>query len=455
MVHAGIKPSEPIGLCLEREPLLIASLLAILKAGGAYVPIDPTYPSQRVQAIIQDAGIRFILASEKGAESLSCFTGTVFNPAVESKRPISVTTFPRFPDGLAYILYTSGSTGNPKGVMVGHRSLLNFSLSAINFFEMTPEDRALQFSSICWDTSSEEIYPTLLCGASLVLRGEGRVESFESLLERTEKYRVSFWDLPSSYWHDLVDVLERKDISVPASLRMVIVGGERVNRSKVVTWCEKVAPGIQLLNTYGATEATSISAVFDLSKWPAEWEDIPIGKAIRNVELHILNSCLKPVPPGMPGDLYIGGVGVARGYLNLKELKDDRFINHPYTNERLYRTGDIALRTVSGEVLLRGRSDRKVKRRGFRIELEEIERTLSSLKGVETALVVLKGALIAYVVFSKEAPLPSASCVKDFLKKKLPDDMIPGQIGFLREIPRLHIGKVDMVSLDATLKPTE
>ena len=449
LIEAGITPSEPIGLCLEREPLLIASVLAILKAGGAYVPIDPTYPPARCKAIIDDAKIRFILSSEKGAKCLPFFTGTLFDPTVESRRSIISSPFRRSPDGLAYILYTSGSTGNPKGVMVGHRSLLNFSLAAIDFFNISPNDNVLQFSSICWDTSSEEIYPALLSGASLVLRGEGRVESFDTLLERTEKYRISFWDLPSSYWHDLVDWLGRKNASVPASLRLVVVGGEQVNRSKVRSWCEKVAPQVQLLNTYGATEATSISAVFDLSKWSAEWKDIPIGRAIRNVQLHVLNSHLKPVPPGMPGDLYIGGMGVAKGYLNLEELTSQRFIQHPETHEIIYRTGDIALMTLCGQVLLRGRSDRQIKRRGFRIEVEEIEKTLSDFKGVETALVILKEALTGYILFSKEAQLPSPSAVKTFLKTKLPDYMIPDQICFLREFPRLHNGKIDRLSLDS------
>lgn len=449
LIDAGIKPSEPVGLCLEREPFLIASVLAILKAGGAYVPIDPTYPAARCQTIVNDAKIRFILASEKGAQALSFFRGTLFNPSVESRRSIISSEFPRLSDGLAYILYTSGSTGNPKGVMVGHQSLLNFSLAAIDFFHMSPDDKVLQFSSICWDTSSEEIYPALLSGASLVLRGEGRVESFESLLARTEKYRISFWDLPSSYWHDLVDLLERKKIPIPPSLRLVIVGGEKVNRSKVCVWCEKVAPRVQLLNTYGATEATSISAIFDLSKWSSEWEDIPIGRPIRNVRLYVLNSLLKPVPPGMPGDLYIGGAGLSRGYLNLEELTSQKFIRHPETHETIYRTGDVALTTLCGEVLLRGRSDRQIKRRGFRIEVEEIERILSDFKGVAAALVVLKGTLVAYVVFSKTTLPPPLSSLKEFLKIKLPDYMIPDHIYFLTEIPRLHNGKIDMLSIDS------
>ncbi|HEV7737639.1 MAG TPA: amino acid adenylation domain-containing protein, partial [Chlamydiales bacterium] len=447
LVESGIKPSEPVGLCVEREPLLIASIFAILKAGGAYVPIDPTYPTARCEAITKDANLRFIVASKKGSETLSFFQGIIFNPKIESQRTNISTYFPRPKDQLAYILYTSGSTGAPKGVMVGCKNLLNFSQAAIDFFQITPADNVLQFSSICWDTSSEEIYPPLLTGGSLVLRGEGRVESFDTLLERTEKYQVSFWDLPSSYWHDLVDLLERKKIALPSSLRLVVVGGERVNRSKVQLWCEKIAPSIQLLNTYGATEATSISAVFDLSKWLPEWEDIPIGLAIQNVQLYILNSCLTPVPPGMPGDLYIGGAGVARGYLNLEQLTAERFIRHPKTQEMLYRTGDIALLTLTGEILLRGRRDRQIKRRGFRIEVEEIERTLASFAGVETALVLLKGALIGYVVPAKDA-LVSASTLKEFLKKQLPEYMVPDQLYLLSEIPRLHNGKIDQLSLD-------
>lgn len=445
LLEQGIKPGEPIGICLEKTPILIATLLGILKAGGAYVPIDPIYPSHRIQAMIENADIRFVLTEEKFHSALSFFRGSFLDPYREMPSAIS---FPSFvPKLSAYILYTSGTTGMPKGVVVERQSLGNFALAALNFFEMNSSDRSLQFSSISWDTSSEEIYPCLLIGGTLVLRSDGPVESFDALIERTEKKGVTIWNLPSSYWHDLVEMMDRKKIAPPPSLRLVIVGGEKVNRSKVELWCQRIAPHVKLLNTYGATEATSISAIYDLAKWRPEWKDTPAGYPIRNVELCVLNSFLERVLPGMPGTLYIGGAGLSRGYHNMPKLTAEKFIVHPKSGKRLYNTGDSAYYSLTGEILIKGRKDRQVKRRGFRVELEEIEKTLLKQDQVETCLITFDQVMIAYIVLKKEGSALSAQFFKSFLRQSLPDYFIPDHILFLPTIPRLPNGKIDFVSL--------
>lgn len=445
LITLNLRLEEPIGVCFSRKPILIASLLGILKAGGAYVPLDPAYPQDRIEAIIRDAKIRFILTEEKMHSIFSFYEGTLLDPHTEV--PGLVTLPQTSPNQLAYILYTSGTTGKPKGVMVERKSLANFAKAALSFFEMREDDKCLQFSSISWDTSSEEIFPCLLCGATLILRSDSPVESFSSLLARANEHQITTWNLPTSYWHDLVEFINRKNIDLPVSLRLVIVGGEKVNKRPVHLWTKQLAPSVKLLNTYGSTEATSISAIYDLANWPDDWIDTPIGHSIENVELCVLNSSYKPTPPGMPGELYIGGLGLSRGYLNLPELTTEKFIKHPYSNERLYRTGDEAYTSFSGEVLIKGRSDRQVKRRGFRIELAEIENILRSHKDIETSLVTFDKEIIAYIVLKNKTCDLTPIAFKDFLRQRLPDYFIPDRIAILGEIPRLTNGKIDYLSL--------
>lgn len=450
LIKKGIKPGDPVAICLEKEPLLIAALLGVLKAGGAYVPIDPAYPSSRMQAMIEDAKIDLLIVSDKLKSQFSFFKGEILSQFDCNEALIFPTAYDlRNP---AYILYTSGSTGEPKGVVVEHASLLNFVNQALKFFEMTSADNVLQFSSIGWDTASEEIYPCLLVGGSLVMRGNGRIESFEDLLSRTEKNQITVWDLPTSYWHDLMDMVDRKKISLPKSLRLVIVGGEKVKRSKVDLWRKNISLQIKLLNTYGATEATSISAIFDLMKWDSSWSDVPIGHPVAGVQMYILNSSLQPVPPGVAGTLYIAGKGLAKEYLNLPKLTSQKFISFPKTGERIYNTGDTAYFSLTGEIIIKGRKDRQIKRRGYRVELEEIEAAISKLDFIETCLVDFDHYITAYLVNKQSTNPPLTTEIKTYLRSLLPDYLIPDFIVFLQSMPRLPNGKIDMVTLRAHKK---
>lgn len=443
LIQKGLQPKEAVGFYLEREPLCIATILGILKAGGVYVPLDPSYPQSRICSIIEDARIQHVITSMQYHSMFLALNCQVIDPSNLEEGPVVKQSLPK-QTHLAYTIYTSGSTGKPKGVRVSHRSLLNFSLAAINFFEMQSEDRPLQFSSLSWDTSSEEIYPCLLSGGSLVLRCDGRVETFQGLLDRTEKYGVTTWNLPSSYWHDLVDFLLRRDALLPLSLRLVIVGGEKVSLSKVKQWQKVFGFRVKLLNTYGATEATSISTVFDLSQWRDEWRDIPIGKPISNVKAYILDPNLQPVPVGVLGTLYLGGEGLAREYLNLPMLTKEKFVDHPLFKERLYCTGDTAYFAPTGDILIRGREDRQIKRRGFRIEIEEVEQAVAAHEYVEKCLVVNQEKLIAYIVSDKGL---SSAILKKFLRHQLPEYMVPDAFRTLSDFPRLANGKNDYLSL--------
>ena len=410
LLNLGLKPQEPVGFCLERSPDQIATILGIAKAGGAYVPIDSNYPIKRIHFMLEDAGIRFLLIKESTRSNfLSVGSQLIHLDNIESQSQIERPLLDK--NDLAYILYTSGSTGKPKGVMVEHGSLANFTLEAIKLFEIKEIDRVLQFSSISWDTSSEEIYPCLASGGTLVLRGDEPLETFDALLKRIDQFQISILDLPTSYWQDLCDELLRQKIPLPVFLRLVIVGGEKIARKNVNNWIQAFGTSVRLLNTYGATEATSISLAFDLSNWSENYPDAPIGNTLGNVKAHILNEYLEKVPVGVTGKLYLSGTGLARGYVNLPQLTEQKFIINPKTNERLYHTGDIAYESPDGIILLQGRADAMIKRRGFRIELSEIERALNKMEYVSKCLVVEKKneskspELIVYLVLLDKALL--------------------------------------------------
>lgn len=445
----GLKPQEPVGICMGKCPHLIAALLGIAKAGGAYVPIDSNYPIDRINFMLKDAEIRFLLI-EKRSEALqqSLNTQLVVVDDIECVDSFSRAVLAK--NHLAYILYTSGSTGRPKGVMIEHGSLANFVMEAIKLFGMTDKDRVLQFSSISWDTSSEEIYPCLAQGATLVLRGNDPIETFDALIRRTNQNKITVWDLPTSYWSELSEELRRQKASLPESLRLVVVGGEKISRGNVENWNQFFGNRVKLLNTYGATEATSISLAFDLSNWKEEYPNAPIGFTIGNVGAQILNEELEEVPVAVAGSLYLSGVGLARAYLNLPELTDQKFFVHPKSGERLYHTGDIAYRAPDGVVLHQGRADGMIKRRGFRIELGEIEAALGTLPYVSKCLVLEKTSesrsseLVAYVTVRDKSVQAE---VRRELKAMLPEYMIPDQLIWIADFPRLPNGKIDIQTL--------
>lgn len=445
----GLKSEEPVGICMGKCPELIAAIFGIAKAGGAYVPIDGSYPTDRINFMLEDAQIRFLLV-EKGNEVLhnSVNAQLVVVDDIESVNDFSRPSLAK--NHLAYILYTSGSTGRPKGVMIEHRSLSNFTTEAIKLFSITEKDRILQFSSISWDTSSEEIYPCLTQGGTLVLRSNDPIETFDALIRRTNKNKITVWNLPTSYWGELSEDLIRQKIALPESLRLIIVGGEKIFRDKVKNWKQFFGNEVKLLNTYGTTEATSISLAFDLSNWKEEYPNAPIGFTLGNIGAQILNEKLEEVPDAVAGGLYLSGVGLARAYLNLPELSDQKFFIHPKNGERLYYTGDIAYRAPDGVILHQGREGGMIKRRGFRIELEEIEAALGKLPYVSKYLVLERTSdsksseLVAYVNVRNKSILPE---VRQELKAMVPEYMIPDQFIWVADFPRLPNGKIDVQAL--------
>ncbi|MBP5974477.1 amino acid adenylation domain-containing protein [Brasilonema sp. CT11] len=459
----GVEPEVLVGLCVERSLEMVVGLLSILKAGGAYVPLDPAYPQERLSHILNDSQVSVLLTTEKLVTRLPEHQTQVVcldpnwriishhsqdNPASKVK-----------PKNLAYVIYTSGSTGKPKGVMIQHQSLVNFTKTAQAEYELSASDRVLQFASISFDTAAEEIYPCLTCGGMLVLRSNEMLSVVPEFLEKCKELNLTVLDLPTAYWHQVIFESASANLMLPESLRLVIIGGERALPEAVEMWQKYVGTMPKLVNTYGPTEATVVATLCKLSGSTSanfDQQEVSIGYPICNVQVYLLDKYFQPVPIGVPGELYIGGAGLARGYLNLPELTQEKFIPNPINCEkdaRLYKTGDLARYFPDGSIQFLGRIDHQVKIRGFRIELEEIESVLTQCPQVRETVVIAwedhpgNKRLVAYVVPQQERP--TTSILRGFLKKKLPEYMVPGAFVFLEALPLTPNGKLDRRALPA------
>ena len=475
--NRGIGPDTLVAVCLPRSVEMIVAFLAVLKAGGAYVPIDPSYPPERQAYLLKDSQAPLVI-TESGlaetlpvpAEVLLCLDQQATDIAQFSDRnPTVVTTA----DNLAYMIYTSGSTGNPKGVLIPHRGMAHHSQAIVAAFEMTAcvgeasekQDRMLQFCSMGFDIIVEEIYPTLVSGGCLVLRTDAIAQSIKAFVEFVAQHQVTVLNLPTAFWHELVRGLDT--YSLPSSVRLVIVGGEKISRAMYARWREVVGERVRWLNGYGPTEATVTATLFDpiAAKFDYSTDEIPIGYPLPHLTTHILDDNLRPVPAGTSGELYIGGSALARGYHNRPEKTAASFIANPFQpGTRLYKTGDLVRERADGAIEFIGRADFQVKIRGFRIELGEIESCLEQHPQVAQQIVVAKEdsngnkQLVAYVV-PKEmsadvnaaqdgaASLVTAKVLGTFIAQTLPQYMVPSAFVFLEALPVTTNGKVDRKSL--------
>ena len=466
----GVGPEVLVGVCIRRSPALIISLLAILKAGGAYVPFDPDYPAERLVMMQADAQAALILTTRSTLADWMTDIPVVCTDAQGdeiAQQPTENLNSPVHPDQLAYVIYTSGSTGRPKGVMVEHHSLATYVETAARAYAIGPADRVLQFASVNFDTSAEEIYPCLLRGATLVLRTAEMIGSAQAFLAASQAWGITVWNLPTAFWHFLSAELASLNLVPPQSLRLVIIGGEKALPARLAQWRRQAGEQVRLVNTYGPTETTVVATMCDLSGPHAvslSAEALPIGKAIPQTQLYILDDQQQPVPPGAVGELYVGGAGVARGYLNRPELTAKSFIANPFTQaghhlsalgSRLYKTGDRVRERSDGLLEYLGRADHQVKIRGFRVELFGIETVLNQHPTVREGVVLAKAdslgnqRLVAYVMpnNSTEATGEWISHLKSQLKAKLPDYMIPALFVVLDQLPLTPSGKVDRQAL--------
>jgi aspartate racemase len=459
----GVGAEVRVGICMERSLELIVAMLGVLKAGAAYLPLDPLYSKERLGFALADAQVPVLLTQERLVEILPqhdalaiCLdTGWEEIGSRSESRPDSEAA----PDSVAIVLYTSGSTGTPKGALLPHRALVNYVEAANENYQLTPADRVLQFGSISFDLSAEEIYPTLSTGATLVLRDNPLIDAASTFLQKCEGWGVTVLDLPTLYWHELTTRIHDEDLSLYPALRIVIIGGEKALPEQVALWHRRAGAGVRLINTYGPTEATIAATRCDLETPPEDngaLREVPIGRPINNVQVYILDAQLRPTPVGVPGELHIGGVGLVRGYHNRPALTAERFIPNPFAREgggaRLYRTGDQARYLPDGQIEYVGRIDRQVKIRGFRVELGEIEFALAQHADVHEAVVVVleddpeQKRLAAYVVCSQGRE-PSVGELRRFLRERLPDYMVPSHFVFLDQFPLNTNGKVDRDAL--------
>lgn len=453
----GIGPESRVAVYVSRSVEMIIGLLGAVKAGGAYVPLDAELPRERLAFIIADAQVAAVLTERRMADRLTGIDARVIYLDQTWQTSGDDQPQPRrvLPGNIAYIIYTSGSTGRPKGVMIPHEGLVNYIDALGDWPGVAEPDRVLQFAAIGFDSSAEEIFVALTRGSRLVLRSPVMMASAASFIDECRRSEITVLDLPTAYWHELVMNTTKADWAELASLRLVIIGGERALAERLLAWRQIAAESVRLVNAYGPTETTIAATLWDASgELPPDLRDVPIGRPVRNMQAYILDARLHATPIGLPGELCLAGNNLARGYLNRPDVTAAQFIPHPLSGvpgARLYRTGDVARWRSDGEIECLGRDDQQVKVRGYRIELSEIEITLRQHPLVDEAVVLAKEAapgrnwLVAYAR-SRDAGLTGEN-LRAFLKQRLPDYMIPAVILRLDDFPKTNSGKVDRCRL--------
>ncbi|MEO0683524.1 MAG: amino acid adenylation domain-containing protein [Cyanobacteria bacterium J06633_8] len=458
LISLGVKPDVLVGLCIERSVEMVVGLLAILKAGGAYVPLDPSYPQERLAYMLEDSQASVLLTEQKFInylpkhEKVVCLDKDINYRDIKSNLSTDVK-----PKNLAYVIYTSGSTGKPKGVAMSNRSLVNLLMWQIENGVANPNAKTLQFSPISFDVSFQEIFSTLCAGGTLVLIPDDIRRDAVALLKLLASQGIERLFLPFVALQQLAEVSASSD-DLPISLQEIITAGEQLQMTTALTNFLKRVPNCTLQNQYGPSE-THVVTAFTLKGLVENCPALPpIGRPIANTQIYILDSHHQPVSIGVPGELYLGGIGLAREYLNRSDLTDQKFIPNLFSDgseERLYKTGDLARYLPDGNIEFLGRSDNQVKIRGFRIEIGEIETAIAAHPEVSEAVVIVredipgKKRLVAYVV-NKFAPQNHSSIQKqlrDFLKQKLPEYMIPSAFVFLDALPLTPSGKINRRAL--------
>ncbi|MDY7093719.1 MAG: non-ribosomal peptide synthase/polyketide synthase, partial [Acidobacteriota bacterium] len=462
LISRGVGPDQVVGLAVPRSPWLVAGILGILEAGGAYLPLDPAYPADRLAAMIEDSELTVLVTEASARKALGELPSTVSVvdvAALPEAAPKGFQPVPPDADNLAYAIYTSGSTGKPKGVLVPHGAVTNYALEMAALLELGPGDRVLQFASMSFDVLVEEVFPTLVAGAAVVVHPEDLLLSLELFQQVLEEQQVTGLELPAAFWQEWVHELEQRQGALPESLRFLLLGCEKPAAERVSAWRRH---GVPLTYVFGLTETTITNSLFTVQPETAAGAEappaeLPIGKPVAGNQLYVLDLRGRPVPSGVVGELFIGGAGVARGYLRRPALTAQRFVPHPFGSEeggRLYRTGDRARWRADGSLDFLGRLDDQVKIRGYRVEPGEVEAALVEHPRVRAAAVAplqreSRGAqLVAWIVAEGEEPLEVGD-LRGFLGQRLPDYMVPSAFVEIDEIPLTPNGKVDKKALPA------
>jgi len=451
----GVGPNVLVGVCLERSPDMVVALLAVWKAGGAYVPLDPAYPKERLSFMVEDAQPLLILTERNCVPLLSASGDNVVcldsDWSMLSQEPADNPAPTANPSNLAYVMYTSGSTGKPKGAMIVHRGLVNYLWWAIRTYPVEPGDAVPVHTSISFDLTVTSLYTTLLGGGTVELLPEdvGAQNLLAALLRPGKRGLVK---ITPAHLELLATQINPDQAAGMA--KAFVIGGENLVAETIRLWRDH-APSTRLFNEYGPTETVVGCCVHEVQAGDPRSGSILIGRPIANTQLYILDENMRPVGPGVTGELFIGGVGVGLGYLNRPELTAERFLPDRFSgtsDARLYKSGDLARYRNDGALEYLGRADDQVKIRGYRIELGEVEATLAAESSVQSCAVLAREdepgnkQLVGYVV-SREGDAPETDELRTFLKTRLPEYMIPAQFVFLDSLPLTPNGKVDRKAL--------
>ena len=449
LVAQRVGREELVGIYVERSPEMLIGLLGILKSGGVYVPLDPDYPVARLATILREARVRWVLTDHHLSGNLPVDVPCprplmLSNASAWANQDDDNLSLPRFPEHLAYVIFTSGSTGAPKGVQVRQQALTNFLHSLRRAPGITSDDVVVAVTTISFDIAGLELFLPLVVGARVSLASRKTAHDGQLLAQQVLTSRATVLQATPASWQMLIE----SGWSGSTGLRQ-FCGGEALPESLAQ---QLVRSGSELWNLYGPTETTIWSSVMRVDP---DSVDIHLGRPINNTQLYTLDAQQHPVPWGVPGELYIGGDGLARGYLNRPDLTAEKFVPDPFSRERgqrLYRTGDVACYLPNGHLVYRGRIDRQVKVRGFRIELAEIEHSLRRHPQIDQAMVVAKEdpagrrTLAAYLTV-RSTPAPTSADLRSFLKSRLPDYMIPASFSLLEKFPSTTSGKIDARAL--------
>ncbi|PHQ36003.1 amino acid adenylation domain-containing protein [Rhodopirellula bahusiensis] len=484
LLRDGVEQGDRVGICLDRSPIAIASMLGIHLAGAAFVPLDPEYPTERLRYMLEDAEIRTLIGHAKyqplfdagGSDDQSVHSSAGLN-WIEASDLLAIQPSPanldrnNFPafcgEQLAYVMYTSGSTGNPKGVLINHAALTTYCRADLDVYRLRADDRTLQFSTLTFDIAIEEIFPPLLCGSCVVVRPLERADSVNELSHLIDTHQITAVHLATAYWHQWVDLMKATDSRIPSSLRLMVVTGEKVSVDHYRRWQTICDHNVLWCNAYGPTEATVTATVFipdaDFSE-----ANMPIGKPLPGYSAVILDQNRNEVPIGETGQLFIGGPALADGYLNRPELTQAAFIereNPAGETQRWYQAGDIARWMDDGNIDFGGRVDHQIKLGSYRIEPGEIEAALTSITEVSEALVTAETmdgqkTLLAHIGLGRNSLSSvngdtgslahleaTASRITKQLRELLPPYMLPTRFVFMEVFPKTINGKIDREGL--------
>lgn len=453
----GAKPNRKIGICIERSADMAAGLLGIVKSGSAYVPLDSSLPLERLNYMLEDSGADILLTKEDLAGKFSDSKVKIVlidRAADEIEKESSVNECENAkPEDLAYVIYTSGSTGKPKGVLMKQGALTNLINWQIHGQKFDRTLRTLQFTTLGFDVSFQEIFSTWCSGGTLVLLTDQERQDLRKVMEILHSKKIERLFLPYIALQQLAELYSGNKKQL--QLKEVMTAGEQLQCTPEIVNFFKDLNDVTFTNHYGPSEAHVVTS-YTLEKNPDEWITLtPIGKPIYNNQIYILDPMLNPVPVGVTGDLYIGGVGLVAGYQNNPGLTNEKFIDNPFDktlSQKIYKTGDIARYLPDGNIEFLGRSDNQIKIRGFRVEPGEIESVICEYKGIRNAVIVDKDfehsdkRIIAYIVNEKPANT-NADDLRKFLKGKLPDYMLPSDFVFIEKIPLTATGKVNLKEL--------